>query len=46
VRSSLRALREREFRLLFLGRTVSFVGTAFANIALTPASGSSSCSPR
>ena len=25
---------EREFRLLFLGRTTSFVGTAFANVAL------------
>ncbi|MFL5932904.1 MAG: MFS transporter [Gaiellaceae bacterium] len=28
------ALAEREFRLLFLGRTVSFVGSSFANIAL------------
>ena len=28
------ALAEREFRLLFLGRTISFVGGAFANIAL------------
>ena len=27
-------LAEREFRLLFLGRTVSIVGSAFANIAL------------
>ena len=27
-------LAEREFRLLFLGRTISFVGSAFANIAL------------
>src|SRR6478752_1568973 len=25
---------EREFRLLFLGRTTSFVGNAFANVAL------------
>jgi Transmembrane secretion effector len=25
---------QREFRLLFLGRTTSFVGTAFANVAL------------
>jgi MFS family permease len=28
------ALAEREFRLLFLGLTVSFIGSAFANIAL------------
>jgi predicted MFS family arabinose efflux permease len=28
------ALAEREFRLLFLALTVSFIGTAFANIAL------------
>jgi hypothetical protein len=27
-------LGQREFRLLFLGRTTSFVGNAFANIAL------------
>ena len=27
-------LREREFRLLFLGRTISFTGSAFANVAL------------
>jgi MFS family permease len=27
-------LAEREFRLLFLGRTTSFVGSAFANVAL------------
>jgi MFS family permease len=27
-------LRERSFRLLFLGRTTSFVGNAFANVAL------------
>jgi MFS family permease len=27
-------LAEREFRLLFLGRTISFVGATFANIAL------------
>ena len=27
-------LREREFRLLFAGRTISFVGSAFANVAL------------
>ena len=26
--------RQREFRLLFLGRTISFVGGAFANVAL------------
>src|ERR1700758_5100800 len=28
------ALRERQFRLLFFGRTSSFVGSAFANVAL------------
>jgi hypothetical protein len=28
------ALGEREFRLLFLSRTVSFLGGSFANIAL------------
>ena len=27
-------LGQREFRLLFLGRTTSFVGNAFANVAL------------
>jgi len=27
-------LRERPFRLLFLGRTTSFIGNAFANVAL------------
>src|SRR5207247_3982059 len=27
-------LGERSFRLLFLGRTTSFVGSAFANVAL------------
>jgi MFS family permease len=31
---SLAPLREREFRRLFGARTVSFVGTAFANVAL------------
>ncbi len=31
---ALEPLREREFRLLFLGRTTSFVGNAFANVAL------------
>jgi MFS family permease len=34
VRHSLRVLREREFRLLFGARTISFVGSAFANVAL------------
>jgi MFS family permease len=34
VSQALAALREREFRLLFLGRTTSFVGNAFANVAL------------
>jgi MFS family permease len=33
-RSKLGPLRERSFRLLFLGRTTSFIGSAFANIAL------------
>jgi MFS family permease len=28
------ALRERQFRLLFFGRTTSFAGSAFANVAL------------
>jgi MFS family permease len=32
--SRLGPLAEREFRLLFLGRTTSFVGSAFANVAL------------
>jgi hypothetical protein len=27
-------LRERSFRLLFLGRTTSFIGNAFATVAL------------
>jgi hypothetical protein len=34
VRTSLAPLREREFRLLFLGRTVSFAGSAMAPVAL------------
>jgi MFS family permease len=34
VRSSAAPLREREFRLLFLGRTVSVAGSAIAPIAL------------
>jgi MFS family permease len=34
LRTALRPLREREFRLLFIGRTVSLFGTAFAPIAL------------
>jgi hypothetical protein len=34
VREALAPLGEREFRLLFLGRTTSFVGNAFANVAL------------
>ena len=34
VRHSLSPLREREFRLLFGARTISFVGSAFANVAL------------
>ena len=33
-RSSVAPLREREFRLLFAGRTVSLVGTAIAPVAL------------
>ena len=33
-RTKLGPLRERRFRLLFLGRTTSFVGNAFANVAL------------
>jgi MFS family permease len=32
--SKLGPLRERSFRLLFLGRTTSFVGNAFATVAL------------
>ncbi len=28
-------LREREFRLLFTGRTISLVGSAIATVALT-----------
>jgi MFS family permease len=32
--ASLAPLREREFRLLFLGRFVSFLGTAFAPVAI------------
>ena len=31
---SLGPLRERSFRFLFLGRTTSFIGNAFANVAL------------
>jgi MFS family permease len=34
VRHSLRVLRQREFRLLFGARTISFVGGSFANVAL------------
>jgi MFS family permease len=34
VRESLGPLREHSFRYLFLGRTTSFVGNAFANVAL------------
>ena len=34
MRHSLSPLREREFRLLFGARTISFVGGAFANVAL------------
>ena len=34
LRDALRPLREREFRLLFWGRTVSLFGSAFAPIAL------------
>jgi MFS family permease len=34
LRTAFRPLREREFRLLFIGRTVSLFGTAFAPIAL------------
>jgi MFS family permease len=34
MRGSLAPLAEREFRLLFLGRTVSFVGNAFATTAI------------
>jgi predicted MFS family arabinose efflux permease len=34
VRSALEALRERPFRLLFLGRTASLLGNAFAPVAL------------
>jgi len=34
VRGALAPLAEREFRLLFLGRTVSFVGNSFASVAL------------
>ena len=34
TRASFGPLAEREFRLLFLGRTVSFLGNAFANVAL------------
>jgi hypothetical protein len=36
VLSRLRAgpLGQRDFRFLFLGRTTSFVGNAFANVAL------------
>ena len=33
-RLNLGPLRERRFRFLFLGRTTSFIGNAFANIAL------------
>ena len=33
-RSKLGPLRERSFRLLFFGRTTSFIGNAFANVAL------------
>ena len=34
MRESLAPLREREFRLLFAGRTISFLGTAMAPVAL------------
>src|SRR2546423_7586513 len=34
MRGSLAPLAEREFRLLFLGRTVSIVGNAFATTAI------------
>jgi MFS family permease len=34
LRESLGPLRERSFRYLFLGRTTSFIGNAFANVAL------------
>ena len=34
MRASLAQLREREFRLLFLGRTTSLIGTAIAPVAL------------
>ena len=34
MRSALEALRERPFRLLFLGRTASLLGNAFAPVAL------------
>jgi hypothetical protein len=34
VTSALAPLRHREFRLLFLGRLVSFAGSAMAPIAL------------
>lgn len=34
MRDVLAPLRQRDFRLLFAGRTVSFAGTAMANIAL------------
>jgi hypothetical protein len=34
LRDALSPLREREFRLLFLGRTISFLGSAMAPVAL------------
>lgn len=34
MRSTLIPLRKRQFRLLFLGRTTSIVGNAFASVAL------------
>jgi MFS family permease len=34
LRDALASLREREFRLLFLGRTISFAGSAMAPVAL------------
>ena len=34
MRSSAAPLREREFRLLFTGRTISLVGSAIAPVAL------------
>ena len=34
MRGSLAPLAEREFRLLFLGRTVSYIGNSFATVAL------------